>query len=78
MFARKILMWAATGYKPILIFTISDLILIAALSSGFMWIQLAGLCICGLCGVLVWESMPGGSLWLELQRQGKQNGANKA
>lgn len=59
MKARKILLWAATGWTPMLIFIASVFVLYATLHSHFMWVQLAGLLLCGSSGIFLTQTMPG-------------------
>ncbi|WP_083764611.1 hypothetical protein [Enterobacter sp. 638] len=73
MNARKILHWAATGWTPMLIFIASIVVLYATLHSHFMCVQLTGLLLCGLSGLLLCESMTGGSLWRMLNQQPSDN-----
>lgn len=66
---QKILLRAATGWTPMLIFIASVIVLYATLHSHFMCVQLTGLLLCGLSGLLLCESMTGGSLWRMLNQQ---------
>jgi len=66
MKARKIMFWAATGWTPMLLFTVSIFILWLALNISFMWVKLTGLLICLAVGYFLIETMPGGWIWREL------------
>lgn len=66
MKARKIILWAAVGWTPMLIFTVSVFILWLALNFSFMWVKLTGILICGAGGYFLIETMSGGWIWREL------------
>lgn len=66
MKARKLLLRAADGWTPMLIFLASIIGLYLSLHSHFKFIQLAGIFLCGACGVFLAHTMPGGMVWREL------------
>lgn len=78
MKARKILLWAATGWTPMLIFLASVFVLYGTLHSHVMWVQLTGLFLCGSSGIFLAQTMPGGMVWLELFRSQKNEGGDES
>lgn len=70
---QKILLRAASGWNPFLIFIASLFLLAATLSLPYLWLRLGGLCVNGLSGFLLCESMTGGRLWRMLNQQPSDN-----
>lgn len=67
---QKILLRAASGWTPFLIFIASLFLLFATLSfPDWWWLRLGGMFVTGLSGLLLCESMTGGSLWWMLNQQ---------
>ncbi|MEG6410529.1 hypothetical protein QCN14_12625 [Enterobacter roggenkampii] len=65
MKARKIMLRAATGLTPMLLFTVSVFILWFALHFS-IWVKLIGFLTCLAAGYFLIETMPGGCIWREL------------
>lgn len=70
---QKILLRAASGWTPFLIFIASLLLLAATLSLPYLWLCMGAVFVNGLSGFLLCESMAGGSLWRMLNQQPADN-----
>lgn len=69
MNVQKTVLRAASGWNPFLIFIASLYLLFATLSFPNWWLRLGGIFVYGLSGLLLCESMTGGSLWRMLNQQ---------